>query len=106
MENTEQARDTKLILDKKLNDYSSYMRDFKAEGELVVTITLNEYRSLVETKANSQSYAYDNYNLKKQVEKLQSEVSAKDKRIVVLTEQLKAAGRMIKAFKAMEENVK
>lgn len=101
MENTEQARD--LILDKKMNDYSSYMRDFKAEGELVVTITLNEYRSLVETKANSQSYAYDNYNLKKQVEKLQSEVSAKDKRIVVLTEQLKAAGRMIKAFKAMGE---
>lgn len=104
MENTEHARD--LILDKKLNDLSSYMRDFKAEGELVVTITLNEYRSLVETSANSQSYAYDNYKLKEQVEKLQSEVSAKDKRIVVLTEQLKAAGRMIKAFKAMGENVK
>lgn len=104
MENTEQAPD--LILDKKLNDCSSYMRDFKAEGELLVTITLNEYRSLVETKANSQSYAYDNYNLKKQVAELQSEVSAKDKRIVVLTEQLKAAGRLIKAFKAMEENAK
>lgn len=104
MENTEHARD--LILDKKLNDLSSYMRDFKAEGELVVTITLNEYRSLVETSANSQSYAYDNYKLKEQVEKLQSEVSAKDKRIVVLTEQMKAAGRLIKAFKAMGENVK
>lgn len=98
MENTEQARD--LILEKKMEDYSSMLRDFKAEGELVVTITLNEYRSLVETSANSQSYAYDNYKLKEQVEKLQSEVSAKDKRIVVLTEQLKAAGRLIKAFKA------
>ena len=98
MENTEQARD--LILDKKLNDYGSYLRDFKAEGELVVTITLNEYRSLVESKASSQDYASYNYNLKKQVEKLQSEVSAKDKRIIVLTEQLKAAWRLIKAFKA------
>lgn len=104
MENTEQARD--LILEKKMEDYSSMLRDFKAEGELVVTITLNEYRSLVETSANSQSYAYDNYKLKEQVEKLQSEVSAKDKRIVVLTEQLKAAGRMIKAFKAMGETEK
>ena len=52
MENTEQARD--LILDKKLNDYGSYLKDFKAEGELVVTITLNEYRSLVESKTSSQ----------------------------------------------------
>lgn len=104
MENTEQARD--LILEKKMEDYSSMLRDFKAEGELVVTITLNEYRSLVETSANSQSYAYDNYKLKEQVEKLQSEVSAKDKRIVVLTEQLKAAGRMIKAFKAMGDTEK
>lgn len=105
MENTEQDRD--LILEKKMEDYSSsILMDFKAEGELVVTITLNEYRSLVETKANSQSYAYDNYKLKEQVAKLQSEVSAKDKRIVVLTEQLKAAGRMIKAFKAMGETEK
>lgn len=104
MENTEQARD--LILEKKMEDYSSMLRDFKAEGELVVTITLNEYRSLVETSANSQSYAYDNYKLKEQVEKLQSEVSAKDKRIVVLTEQLKAAGRLIKAFKATGDTEK
>lgn len=104
MENTEQARD--LILDKKLNDYGSYLKDFKTEGELVVTITLNEYRSLVESKTSSQCYASFNYDLKKQVAELQSEVSAKDKRIVVLTEQLKSAGRMIKSFKAMEENAK
>lgn len=104
MENTEQARD--LILEKKMEDYSSVMRDFKAEGELVVTITLNEYRFLVESKASSQCYASYNYDLKKQVEKLQSEVSAKDKRIAALTYQLKSAVRLIKEFNAMEENVK
>ena len=47
-----------------------------------------------------------NYDLKKQVEKLQSEVSAKDKRIAALTYQLKSAGRLIKAVTAMEENAK
>ena len=104
MENTEQGQN--LILKKKMEDYSSYLRDFKAEGELVVTITLNEYRSLVESKASSQGYASYNYDLKKQVEKLQSEVSAKDKRIAALTYQLKSAGRLIKAFKAMGETEK
>lgn len=43
MENTELKQDQ--ILEKKMNDYSSTLRDFKAEGELLVTITLNEYRS-------------------------------------------------------------
>ena len=125
MENTEQARD--LILEKKMEDYSSYLRDFKAEGELIVTITLNEYRSLVESKASSQTYVSDNYNLKKQVAELQSEVSEKDQRIsaldqyiaaldkrittldkhiTTLTGRLKAARRLIKAFKAMGETEK
>lgn len=101
MENTEQVRDQ--ILEKKLNDYSSYMRDFKAEGELVVTITLNEYRSLVEEKANGRNYSSDNYELRKQVENLQKEISDRDKRIVALTEQLKGAARLVKAFKMMDK---
>lgn len=46
MENTEQVQDK--ILDKKMDDYSSMLRDFKADGELLVTITLNEYRFLVD----------------------------------------------------------
>ena len=104
MENTEQVRDQ--ILEKKLNDYSSYMRDFKAEGELVVTITLNEYRSLVEEKANGRNYSSDNYELRKQVKNLQNEVRARDKRIVVLTEQLKSAARMVKAFRMMDKEDK
>ncbi|MFR4308146.1 hypothetical protein [Acidaminococcus intestini] len=104
MENTEQVRDQ--ILEKKLNDYSSYMSDFKAEGELVVTITLNEYRSLVEEKANGRNYSSDNYELRKQVKNLQNEVSARDKRIVVLTEQLKSAARLVKAFRMMDKEDK
>lgn len=99
MENTEQVRDQ--ILDKKMDEYSSMLRDFKAEGELVVTITLNEYRSLVEEKANGRNASYENYDLRKQVENLEKEISDRDKRIVALTEQLKGAARLIKAFKMM-----
>lgn len=104
MENAEQVRDQ--ILDKKMEDYSSMLRDFKAEGELVVTITLNEYRSLVEEKANGRKYSSDNYDLRKQVENLQKEVRARDKRIVALTEQLKSAARLVKAFQMMDKEDK
>lgn len=99
MENTEQIRDQ--ILDKKLNDYSSYLRDFKAEGELLVTITLNEYRSLVDDRATNRHYSNECYDLRKQVENLQKEISDRDKRIVALIEQLKGAARLVKAFKTM-----
>ncbi len=42
------------LLDKKLNSYSSELKDFQAENELTVEITLNEYRNLVEEKAISE----------------------------------------------------
>lgn len=63
------ANDTQ-VLDKKLRDYGNH-DDFVAPRELTVTITLNEYRSLVMAKG-----AYDktiddlrtkNYKLEQQV---------------------------------------
>ena len=42
------ANDTQ-VLDKKLRDYGNH-QDFVAPRELTVTITLNEYRSLVMAK--------------------------------------------------------
>lgn len=97
MENTELKQDQ--ILEKKMNDYSSTLRDFKAEGELLVTITLNEYRSLVDDRATNRNYSSERYDLRKKVENLQKEISDRDKRIVELTEQLKMAARLVKAFK-------
>jgi hypothetical protein len=46
MENT-----VNVILEKKLDGYSSKVEDFVAPGELTVTITLSEYRQLVATAA-------------------------------------------------------
>jgi hypothetical protein len=99
MENTEQVRNQ--ILEKKMDDYSSMLRDFKADGELLVTITLNEYRFLVDDRATNRHYSNECYDLRKQVENLQKEISDRDKRIVALTEQLKGAARLVKAFKTM-----
>ena len=101
MENTEMKQDQ--ILEKKMNDYSSMLRDFKADGELLVTITLNEYRSLVDDTPTSRNYSSERYDLRKQVENLQKEISDRDKRIVALTEQLKGAARLVKAFKMMSK---
>lgn len=104
MENTELKQDQ--ILEKKMDDYSSMLRDFKADGELLVTITLNEYRFLVDDRATNRHYSNECYDLRKQVENLQKEISERDKRIVALTEQLKGAARLVKAFKMMDKENK
>ena len=41
------------LLNKKVNSYSSELKDFQAENELTVEITLNEYRKLIEENATA-----------------------------------------------------
>ncbi len=73
------------ILDKKLDAYSFEKNDFAASGELTVTITLSEYRSLVAgnatrkadiDKANSDKYERESENkrLKEEVSQLKAEI--------------------------------
>ena len=45
---------TEVILDKKIESYKFDNRNFKASGEITVTITLDEYRDLVTKVATSQ----------------------------------------------------
>ena len=42
------------ILDKKLNEWGYEHKDYVAQGELTVEITLREYRDLITDKAKSQ----------------------------------------------------
>ena len=42
-----------VILDKKMGSYSFDRKDFLASGELTVTITLSEYRKLIEDCATA-----------------------------------------------------
>lgn len=74
---------TSTILDKKMERYVWDGKDYVAENEITVTITLAEYRSLVASnatksydidKANEDKYRRDNENkmLKAEVEELRA----------------------------------
>lgn len=61
------------LLKKKIDSYSSEMKDFQSENELTVEITLNEYRELIKEKAiknyeiekaNKDKYAREDENKK------------------------------------------
>lgn len=72
------------LTNKKLDSYSSKLNDFKAERELTVEITLNEYRSLIASdvtketeinKANKDKYTRESEN--KQLKEKNKELEAK-----------------------------
>ena len=76
---------TSTILDKKIEHYDWKAKDFVAEGELTITITLAEYRALVASeatkehaiaKANADKYERDaeNARLKEEVNSLRAKL--------------------------------
>lgn len=82
MENTSTIN---AVLEKKLDSYSSNNKDFVAPQEITVTITLNEYRDLVERnatreeaikKAEANKYERDQENskLREEVAALKAEI--------------------------------
>ena len=73
------------LMSKKLDSWGSSLNDFKAEKELTVEITLNEYRELIKSKAtketdiekaNKDKYTREEENkkLKKQNKELESKL--------------------------------
>lgn len=73
------------VLDKKIGSYNYDEKDFIAPHEITVTITLREYRRLIEEvatkqvdidKANSDRYTRneENEKLKQEISELQSEL--------------------------------
>ena len=82
MENT---NITDIVLDKKIDSYDYDEKNFIAPQEITVTITLREYRMLIEevatkqadiAKANSDKYTRneENEKLRKEISDLQSEL--------------------------------
>ena len=76
---------TSAILDKKMEHYGWNGKDYVAENELTITITLAEYRELVQSaatkqydiaKANEDKYKRDSENkmLKEEVECLRAKI--------------------------------
>ena len=73
------------LTSKKLDGWGSNLNDFKAEKELTIEITLNEYRELIKSKAtkeadiekaNRDKYERDSENtkLKNEVQKLETKL--------------------------------
>lgn len=82
---SESVNVTNAILDKKMDSYNFESNNYIAEGEIVITITLNEYRNLISEvakkqvdieKANKDKYARDSENekLRKEVNDLRSQL--------------------------------
>lgn len=82
---TESVNVTSAILDKKIEHYGWDRRNYVAEGELTITITLEEYRDLVRSvatrqydidKANEDKYKRDSENkmLKEEVDCLRAKI--------------------------------
>ena len=76
---------TSAVLDKKMENYRFEDKNFVAESEITVTITLAEYRELIERnarssyeidKANKDKYERENENkrLKEEVESLREKI--------------------------------
>ena len=76
---------TSAILDKKMESYNWTAKDYVAENELTITITLSEYRELVKSaatkqydidKANEDKYKRDSENkmLREEVEALRAKI--------------------------------
>ena len=66
-----------VILDKKMEGYSFEKNNFLANGELTVTITLGEYRTLVEKVSTAQS-AIDEANKDKYSRNIENEALKKE----------------------------
>ena len=80
------------VLDKKMNGYGFEENNFLAQSELTVTITLREYRDLVEkvatrdnaikaAEADKYTRTSENEQLKKEVAALKSELYEYQKRL-------------------------
>ena len=88
-----------VLLDKKMDAYGFRSKNFLAHGELTVTITLAEYRELVENDAKAQQRIDDaekgKYERTRKIEsledentKLKSELYALQKRFGIFDETL------------------
>lgn len=85
MDNTMKSEVKNVVLEKKLENYYFEDKNFSAPGELMITITLKEYRELVQKVATSDERIKvadndkyernkENEALKKEVEELKSKL--------------------------------
>lgn len=73
------------LIEKKIDNYCAHSEDFVIPHELTVTITLNEYRALVTSKANKDTEIHE---LNMEIIKLRDELEAYKKENDMLTRKI------------------
>lgn len=76
------------------SDYNDSYRDYVAPGELTVTITLGEFRSLIKTAEDAHHFSLENYDLRKEKDKLQNELDACRKELTACKKALESFQRI------------
>lgn len=73
------AGNMRVLMGKDIEDKSNYSNDkynYVAPGELTVTITLGEYRNLIKSDTETSQLHSDNYDLRREKDKLQEQLDA------------------------------
>lgn len=73
------AENLRVLMGKDVEDKANYTDDrynYVAPGELTVTITLGEYRNLVKSDMETTQLHSDNYDLRREKDKLQEQLDA------------------------------
>lgn len=87
------------------SDYNDSYRDYVAPGELTVTITLGEYRNLVKSDMETSQLHSDNYDLRREKDKLQEQLDACKKELTECKMKLELLHQIPKAASTMTPEV-
>lgn len=98
MDNEEvKGENMRVLMGKDVENTSNYSKDehnFVAPGELTVTITLSEYRSLIKTAEDAHHFSLENYDLRRAKENLQEQLDACKKELTECKTKLESFQQM------------
>ena len=85
--------------------YSDTNHNYVAPGELTVTITLSEYRSLIKSEVEEYRLQSDNYDLRRAKDNLQEQLDACRKELTACKKALESFQRIPEAASTMTPEV-
>ena len=102
------AGNMRVLMGKDVENKSNYSNDkdnYVAPGELTVTITLGEYRNLVKSDMETTQLHSDNYDLRREKDKLQEQLDACKKELTECKMKLESFHQIPKAASTMTPEV-
>ena len=87
------------------SDYNDSYRDYVAPGELTVTITLGEFRSLIKSEEEKYLIRNDNYHLCQEEDNLREQLNACKKELAECKRALESFQRIPEAASMMTSEV-